>query len=72
MTDPEVRDALRRLAEGDPDVRLVMPDVPATDETGQHLIGVGVEVSGGRVGNAPIVADPVITLDPTTPEEDDQ
>lgn len=74
MTRPEVRDALDRFAAGDPNVRIVMPDVIATDETGQYPIGVGVEATGEQVGNAPISATAVILADPEDllPDDDQE
>lgn len=55
-----LRDALRRFNEGDPNVTIRMPDVPATDETGQPT-GVGVEITGDQ---------PLVGLIAYLPEED--
>lgn len=52
--NPDVRDALRRFAEGDPNVRIVMPDVPTMDDHGRPA-GVGVDLSGADLDLPPVI-----------------
>lgn len=50
--NPDLCDALRRFADGDPNVKIVMPDVPTIDEHGRPA-GVGREFTGADARREP-------------------